>query len=172
MHEDELPRSIHGVLGVMSSELNCAICLQLFEDAQTAPCWHVFCRDCILRALQQRTQCPLCKQPVNRRQLQDSLLGLIAKEFGELRAIYEHETGAGGTMKNKVKAQQNKKSLPSSYAQTCHSLPNRHDTRHSRKRLNRPNKLTRSMLLNPTPNHPGTRTLPPRSIPLIRTPPL
>lgn len=98
IQEDELPRSIHGVLGVMSSELNCAICLQLFDDAQTAPCGHVFCRDCIVRALQHRSQCPLCKQPVTRRQLQDSPLGLIAKEFGELRAVYEHETGAGRTL--------------------------------------------------------------------------
>ncbi|CAK70952.1 unnamed protein product (macronuclear) [Paramecium tetraurelia] len=47
---------------IMSLQENCSICFEDFEDPVKLPCNHIFCRDCIVVALEQRQSCPICRR--------------------------------------------------------------------------------------------------------------
>uniref|UniRef100_M4BTF2 RING-type domain-containing protein n=1 Tax=Hyaloperonospora arabidopsidis (strain Emoy2) TaxID=559515 RepID=M4BTF2_HYAAE len=52
-----------------SGQLQCAICLCAYENPVSLPCNHFFCEECIHRALELKTLCPICKTPANKRRL-------------------------------------------------------------------------------------------------------
>mmetsp|Transcript_21008 Transcript_21008/g.44755 ORF Transcript_21008/g.44755 Transcript_21008/m.44755 type:complete len:289 (-) Transcript_21008:68-934(-) len=48
----------------ISPTLRCAICFEVFDDPvffSGRPCQHVFCRTCIVPALERRAKCPICR---------------------------------------------------------------------------------------------------------------
>uniref|UniRef100_A0A8C7X1R7 RING-type domain-containing protein n=1 Tax=Oryzias sinensis TaxID=183150 RepID=A0A8C7X1R7_9TELE len=47
-----------------SEDLNCPLCLSLFNSAVVLPCGHSFCSPCITEALGSQQQCPLCRSAV------------------------------------------------------------------------------------------------------------
>uniref|UniRef100_A0A6B2L280 RING-type domain-containing protein n=1 Tax=Arcella intermedia TaxID=1963864 RepID=A0A6B2L280_9EUKA len=50
----------------MKQELNCPLCLHLFEDPRVLPCAHTFCRECLFGAFSNwESLCPVCRKPTN-----------------------------------------------------------------------------------------------------------
>jgi Zinc finger, C3HC4 type (RING finger) len=49
--------------------LICTLCLEIPLDPVVTPCHHLFCRNCIRRALQNRSECPNDRVPLTERQL-------------------------------------------------------------------------------------------------------
>uniref|UniRef100_H2LAQ3 Tripartite motif containing 108 n=1 Tax=Oryzias latipes TaxID=8090 RepID=H2LAQ3_ORYLA len=47
-----------------SEDLNCPLCLSLFNSPVVLPCGHSFCSPCITEALGSQQQCPLCRSAV------------------------------------------------------------------------------------------------------------
>ena len=41
--------------------LACAICMNIYVSSSSIPCGHIFCRNCIVKCLSHRRECPLCK---------------------------------------------------------------------------------------------------------------
>ncbi|KAL4140984.1 hypothetical protein PRNP1_014108 [Phytophthora ramorum] len=52
-----------------SAQLQCAICLCAYDNPVSLPCNHCFCEECIHRALELKTLCPICKAPAKKRRL-------------------------------------------------------------------------------------------------------
>jgi hypothetical protein len=50
---------------LLSSELLCAICQELFVEARTIECGHSFCGQCIECWLRKSDTCPTCRAPVS-----------------------------------------------------------------------------------------------------------
>eukprot|EP01113_Clastostelium_recurvatum_P008702 TRINITY_DN1412_c0_g1_i8.p1 TRINITY_DN1412_c0_g1~~TRINITY_DN1412_c0_g1_i8.p1 ORF type:complete len:1509 (-),score=571.90 TRINITY_DN1412_c0_g1_i8:31-4557(-) len=48
-----------------STRLVCALCHKVCEDALRTPCHHVFCRDCIIRHVTHRHECPIDKRKMD-----------------------------------------------------------------------------------------------------------
>ncbi|CAD8212275.1 unnamed protein product [Paramecium octaurelia] len=46
----------------MSQQENCSICFEDYVDPIKLPCNHIFCRECIVVALEQRQSCPICRR--------------------------------------------------------------------------------------------------------------
>ena len=58
-------------------ELECGICLELFQDPRNLPCLHTFCRECIQRSLNETDhslKCPVCRA---KHELSDEGAGLL-----------------------------------------------------------------------------------------------
>ena len=58
-------------------ELECGICLELFQDPRSLPCLHTFCRECIQRSLNETDhslKCPVCRA---KHELSDEGAGLL-----------------------------------------------------------------------------------------------
>lgn len=51
-------------LGSSSNELDCVLCLKLLWEPVTTVCGHTFCRSCLMRALDHREECPLCRHVI------------------------------------------------------------------------------------------------------------
>ena len=51
------------VVDVAHDELQCSICLELFQDPRSLPCLHTFCVECIQRTLNDKhsLKCPKCR---------------------------------------------------------------------------------------------------------------
>jgi len=45
-------------------DLECVLCLRLLLDPISVSCGHTFCRCCLERSLDYRSQCPMCRQPI------------------------------------------------------------------------------------------------------------
>ena len=45
----------------LSKAFMCPICLCSFTDPQSTPCGHIFCKECIMNALNNGSFCPLCR---------------------------------------------------------------------------------------------------------------
>ncbi|XP_038609814.1 breast cancer type 1 susceptibility protein [Tachyglossus aculeatus] len=68
-------QEVQGVLADMQKNLECPICLELIREPVSTKCDHIFCKFCILKLLRKKkgpSQCPLCKNDVTRRSLQES----------------------------------------------------------------------------------------------------
>ncbi|KAI8516051.1 Breast cancer 1, early onset [Branchiostoma belcheri] len=91
----ELTRVRH-ILGLMQKNLECPICLDLLKNPVSTRCNHQFCRFCILKALtgKQSVSCPLCKEEVTKRSLQDNsqLQQIITAVQSVTEAVYK-DTG-------------------------------------------------------------------------------
>ena len=68
----------------VDTQLVCCICANVFEDPTESPCRHVFCRECILRWLQEGNTCPICRSPLRLRDMKPSL-PLLKNIIGKLR---------------------------------------------------------------------------------------
>ncbi|KAJ3268066.1 hypothetical protein HK104_005503, partial [Borealophlyctis nickersoniae] len=44
----------------MQNELLCAVCLEMYRDVRRTPCDHMYCRTCIVAAIEKYKKCPLC----------------------------------------------------------------------------------------------------------------
>ncbi|XP_078655805.1 uncharacterized protein LOC144902316 [Branchiostoma floridae x Branchiostoma belcheri] len=111
----ELTRVRH-ILGLMQKNLECPICLDLLKNPVSTRCNHQFCRFCILKALtgKQSVSCPLCKEEVTKRSLQDNsqLQQIITAVQSVTEAVYK-DTGQQkappvGSSQNCRKAQDQK----------------------------------------------------------------
>ncbi|KAL3929627.1 MAG: hypothetical protein SGPRY_001881 [Prymnesium sp.] len=83
--EDALPSRVN--LSKLGAELQCPICMDLFEAPHSLPCQHSFCRDCIMDSfrLHSKMQCPLCHAPTWRRELKPNhLLQGIVTAFRQI----------------------------------------------------------------------------------------
>jgi hypothetical protein len=47
-------------------ELKCPICFEYVDDAVTPPCHHLFCRQCIIHAIERKSTCPVCSVAIQR----------------------------------------------------------------------------------------------------------
>jgi len=57
--------SLNAVLALESrSDLECTICLELLCEPLSLPCQHVFCRSCLIAAIQTGRNCPLCRADI------------------------------------------------------------------------------------------------------------
>ncbi|XP_051894759.1 breast cancer type 1 susceptibility protein homolog isoform X4 [Pristis pectinata] len=66
---------VHKVLSLMLKNLECPICLELMKEPVSTKCDHQFCRFCILKLFGKKKssiQCPLCKNKLTKRSLQES----------------------------------------------------------------------------------------------------
>lgn len=83
------PKSLHDNLESLRMELRCSVCLSTLKFPCSLPCNHFFCGNCvdgILKANNNRSQCPLCKHPFNRRTIAvDPILRTLIDTF---RIIY------------------------------------------------------------------------------------
>lgn len=43
------------------SDFECPLCFQVYLQPVTTPCGHVFCKQCLFRAFQHSSSCPLCR---------------------------------------------------------------------------------------------------------------
>ena len=55
----------------MKPLLTCSICQDIFDDPQSLPCMHTFCKGCINEhfRVNKESSCPLCRNPAWKRQL-------------------------------------------------------------------------------------------------------
>ena len=103
---EKLPSSIAGLLMRISSEIQCPICLCVFTNPMQTPCQHVFCADCIARALRvsgadgerkapQSCQCPVCKAKVSSKRYLREAVGMqaLVNSFNALCESYLVEYG-------------------------------------------------------------------------------
>eukprot|EP01015_Nassula_variabilis_P018117 TRINITY_DN2931_c0_g1_i1.p3 TRINITY_DN2931_c0_g1~~TRINITY_DN2931_c0_g1_i1.p3 ORF type:complete len:114 (+),score=21.14 TRINITY_DN2931_c0_g1_i1:64-405(+) len=44
-------------------DLECNICCELLYKPSTINCGHSFCKECLIRSLQQKPVCPMCRTP-------------------------------------------------------------------------------------------------------------
>jgi len=58
----------------LDRSLTCAICMEVLRDPSQCPNGHLFCRNCILAAIEYRRQCPTCRCFLDRVNLSLSLL--------------------------------------------------------------------------------------------------
>ncbi len=47
-------------------ELKCPICCEYVDDAVAPPCQHLFCRKCIVHAIERKSTCPVCGAAIQR----------------------------------------------------------------------------------------------------------
>ncbi|KAK9729645.1 Breast cancer 1, early onset, variant 5 [Basidiobolus ranarum] len=93
---EEIPKTVSGLLRRMAAELNCPICLGILRDPYSTQCNHLFCEECIHQSLQMNlAKCPLCKTPITKRGLNKmESTGELADAYQELLDSYEEMTGA------------------------------------------------------------------------------
>jgi Lon protease-like protein len=75
-------------------DFECPLCLKFFYDPVTTACGHTFCRNCILRALDHHSQCPLCRTAVNMspdHPTNVTLKNIVSKLFPEDYALRAEE---------------------------------------------------------------------------------
>ncbi|KAM6164421.1 breast cancer type 1 susceptibility protein [Rhynchocyon petersi] len=88
---------VQNVLNAMQKILECPICLELIKEPVSTKCDHIFCKFCMLKLLNQTkgpSQCPLCKNDITKRSLQESTR--FSQLVGELLKIidaFELDTG-------------------------------------------------------------------------------
>lgn len=66
-----------------SEDLNCPLCLSLFNSPVVLPCGHSFCSPCITEALGSQQQCPLCRSAVAAEEAKCLPANLILKSLVE-----------------------------------------------------------------------------------------
>ncbi|KAG6574596.1 BREAST CANCER SUSCEPTIBILITY 1 protein [Phytophthora cinnamomi] len=102
-----LERAVEG----FSAQLQCAICLCAYEKPVSLPCNHCFCEECIHRALELKTVCPICKTPAKKRRLRyDATVQELLRATEMLCAAPDASASAAGeqqqqTVQVKVKTE-------------------------------------------------------------------
>ncbi|KAK7479149.1 hypothetical protein BaRGS_00029590 [Batillaria attramentaria] len=89
-------RNIQELIGLMQKNLECSICLELFTNPVSTKCDHCFCRFCITEFLEKKRSvpCPLCKQPVTKRSLQErEELANIVNAIRKLITAFQDDSG-------------------------------------------------------------------------------
>ncbi|CAG7729417.1 unnamed protein product [Allacma fusca] len=57
--------SSHHIMDKLMNDYKCSICLEIFVDATSTSCRHIFCRFCLTKWLQFSPKCPQCHNTVN-----------------------------------------------------------------------------------------------------------
>lgn len=81
-------------LAELTDDFDCILCMKLLYDPVTTACGHSFCRDCLVRALDHHTTCPLCRAVVHMSADQPVsvvLQSIIQRNFPEDYALREKE---------------------------------------------------------------------------------
>ncbi|XP_032471313.1 breast cancer type 1 susceptibility protein isoform X10 [Phocoena sinus] len=88
---------VQNVLNAMQKILECPICLELIKEPVSTKCDHIFCKFCMLKLLNQKkgpSQCPLCKNDITRRSLQESTrFSQLVEELLKIIHAFELDTG-------------------------------------------------------------------------------
>ncbi|XP_025773453.1 breast cancer type 1 susceptibility protein isoform X3 [Puma concolor] len=88
---------VQSVLNAMQKILECPICLELIKEPVSTKCDHIFCKFCMLKLLNQRkgpSQCPLCKNDITKRSLQESTrFSQLVEELLNIIHAFELDTG-------------------------------------------------------------------------------
>ncbi|XP_053424885.1 breast cancer type 1 susceptibility protein [Nycticebus coucang] len=90
-------QEVQNVLNAMQKILECPICLELIKEPVSTKCDHIFCKFCMLKLLNQKkgpSQCPLCKNDITKRSLQESTrFGQLVEELLKIIHAFELDTG-------------------------------------------------------------------------------
>ncbi|XP_058417035.1 breast cancer type 1 susceptibility protein isoform X2 [Diceros bicornis minor] len=88
---------VQHVLNAMQKILECPICLELIKEPVSTKCDHIFCKFCMLKLLNQKkgpSQCPLCKNDITKRSLQESTrFSQLVEELLKIIHAFELDTG-------------------------------------------------------------------------------
>ncbi|KAF6298108.1 BRCA1 DNA repair associated [Rhinolophus ferrumequinum] len=88
---------VQNVLNAMQKILECPICLELIKEPVSTKCDHIFCKLCMLKLLNQKkgpSQCPLCKNDITKRSLQESTrFSQLVEELLKIIHAFELDTG-------------------------------------------------------------------------------
>ncbi|XP_047562028.1 breast cancer type 1 susceptibility protein isoform X3 [Lutra lutra] len=88
---------VQNVLNAMQKILECPICLELIKEPVSTKCDHIFCKFCMLKLLNQRkgpSKCPLCKNDITKRSLQESTrFSQLVEELLKIIHAFELDTG-------------------------------------------------------------------------------
>lgn len=88
---------VQNVLNAMQKILECPICLELIKEPVSTKCDHIFCKFCMLKLLDQKkgpSQCPLCKNNITKRSLQESTrFRQLAEELSKVTHAFELDRG-------------------------------------------------------------------------------
>ncbi|XP_003414318.3 breast cancer type 1 susceptibility protein [Loxodonta africana] len=88
---------VQNVLNAMQKILECPICLELIKEPVSTKCDHIFCKFCMLKLLNQKkgpSQCPLCKNHITKRSLQESTrFSQLVEELLKIIRAFELDTG-------------------------------------------------------------------------------
>ncbi|UJR21345.1 hypothetical protein I4U23_024438 [Adineta vaga] len=94
---------------ISAKDYECSICINLLWIPVTTPCGHVFCRECLIRSIDNtNVQCPMCKNSleqffpmliqsyVNTTEIISQLIeSYFPEEYQERRQLYEQENSQG-----------------------------------------------------------------------------
>ena len=64
-------------------DLECKICYDVLYEPVTTACGHTFCRDCLLRALDYKAECPCCRHRLNCEVQRNTEITTVVKEVVE-----------------------------------------------------------------------------------------
>ncbi|XP_036889396.1 LOW QUALITY PROTEIN: breast cancer type 1 susceptibility protein [Sturnira hondurensis] len=88
---------VQNILSAMQKILECPICLELIKEPVSTKCDHIFCKFCMLKLLNQKkgpSQCPLCKNDITKRSLQESTrFSQLVEELLKIIHAFELDTG-------------------------------------------------------------------------------
>jgi Lon protease-like protein len=94
---------------VDSSDFECALCFRLLWQPVTTSCGHTYCKSCLDRSLDHRSECPLCKTKIETLGEQlgvndfvdHTIRRMLPKEFVDRQRLYEEEiSDLGGARKD------------------------------------------------------------------------
>ncbi|KAL6077074.1 LON peptidase N-terminal domain and RING finger protein 2 [Balamuthia mandrillaris] len=77
-----------------ADDFECVLCMKLYYEPTTTSCGHTFCKDCLLRALDHTTKCPLCRaelRPNAEYTVTVALQQVVERFFPELYAHRKEE---------------------------------------------------------------------------------
>jgi len=92
----------YDLMTALETELKCSICLDLYNDPHSTNCGHYFCKECLVnyqKEMKYKCACPLCKKPLNRRELMEApkirtITELFKKMFVESSRIPSSTTSS------------------------------------------------------------------------------